>query len=565
MTSSATLLRTNSRQYTLPNSPRRRHRHNPWLRIPLLVLMLASVTMVVVYGIDNLVHSGEVLTGVRIGTVDLSGLDDLSAQSAMERYVKQSETTPQRWTVDATAGEVVPSGIGFAVDAAAGIDAALAVGRTGNPLRRFAQWARARLSSTTLPMPTKLDLAQTRSYLNEIAFEAKAAPVEPLLDFEGVKPILTPGVAGTGIDNDEAARRLQTAFADPARKTVKLPTVQIPPRYTDKQASDAGAQALATLLAAPVDVTLDGTTTKLEPGDLGPLLVSTPGPDQYGFAITEDATVDLLRPRFENVGTPPVNARFVVSGGNVQIIRGQLGVGCCGAGTASLIQNAMSQTDPAMRTAELPKGDVPPGVTSDDLKGLGVTKKLAEFTTSHPAGEPRVQNIHKIADLMTGTVVRKGEQFSINRKVGRRTTAKGWVDAPTILEGKMDKSPGGGISQFATTMYNALYFAGIQIDEHTPHTKYISRYPKGREATLSYPSPDLVFTNDTPGAILIWTSYNDTSITVSLWGTDDGRKAAASEPEITSADGCEVVAVTRTIRYADGKVRKQPYTQRYCP
>jgi vancomycin resistance protein YoaR len=75
---------------------------------------------------------------------------------------------------------------------------------------------------------------------------------------------------------------------------------------------------------------------------------------------------------------------------------------------------------------------------------------------------------------------------------------------------------GGGISQIATTVFNAVFFGGYPI--HQPHSYYIRRYPMGREATVSLPAPDLVFTNDTKAGILIYTSYTDTAITVTLYG-----------------------------------------------
>ena len=46
---------------------------------------------------------------------------------------------------------------------------------------------------------------------------------------------------------------------------------------------------------------------------------------------------------------------------------------------------------------------------------------------------------------------------------------------------------GGGVSQFATTMFNAAFFAGLDIDEYQAHSEYFDRYPCGREATMGYP------------------------------------------------------------------------------
>ena len=86
----------------------------------------------------------------------------------------------------------------------------------------------------------------------------------------------------------------------------------------------------------------------------------------------------------------------------------------------------------------------------------------------------------------------------MNDKVGRRTTGKGFTTGGAIIDGRVGTSIGGGISQFATTLFNAALFAGLDFGEYQSHSLYISRYPRGREATLSFPHPDLQIRNTTP-------------------------------------------------------------------
>ena len=148
------------------------------------------------------------------------------------------------------------------------------------------------------------------------------------------------------------------------------------------------------------------------------------------------------------------------------------------------------------------------------------------FTTYHDAGGARVTNIHRMADLVRGAVVPPGGSFSINEHVGERTAEKGFVGAGAIRDGKHVTEIGGGVSQFATTMFNAVYFAGLKIDASQAHSEYFDRYPRGREATMGFPSPDLAFTNNTPYGIMIWTSYTDTSLTVTLYSTPYARRRA---------------------------------------
>ncbi|MGH3666335.1 MAG: VanW family protein, partial [Egibacteraceae bacterium] len=180
------------------------------------------------------------------------------------------------------------------------------------------------------------------------------------------------------------------------------------------------------------------------------------------------------------------------------------------------------------------------------------------------------------------------ETFSVNDYVGERTEAKGFVGGGAIQDGEFVEEVGGGVSQFATTTYNAAFFGGYEIPVHQAHSYYISRYPEGREATLNYPTVDLQITNNSPYGFLIDTSYTDTSITVTLWGkkwvdvstTKSGRTnfttgetiyrenddlPEGSEQVIQSPGRGWDVTVTRTLDYLDGGTETEEIFTRYQP
>ena len=154
--------------------------------------------------------------------------------------------------------------------------------------------------------------------------------------------------------------------------------------------------------------------------------------------------------------------------------------------------------------------------------------KVSEFTTFHPCCQPRVTNIQRMADLVDGVIVLPGEEFSLNEHVGLRTEENGFVEAPMILRGEFVPSVGGGVSQFATTLFNAIFYGGYEDVYHQPHSYYFSRYPEAREATVSFPNPELIFRNDTAAAVLIRTEYTDESITVKFFGDNEGRQVTDS-------------------------------------
>ena len=87
--------------------------------------------------------------------------------------------------------------------------------------------------------------------------------------------------------------------------------------------------------------------------------------------------------------------------------------------------------------------------------------------------------------------------------MGERTAENGFTEGYIVSDGIFKKDLGGGVSQIATTTFNAMFFAGLEDVEHKPHSVYIDRYPEGREATVAWPSVDLKFTNTTPYGVLI--------------------------------------------------------------
>ena len=128
-------------------------------------------------------------------------------------------------------------------------------------------------------------------------------------------------------------------------------------------------------------------------------------------------------------------------------------------------------------------------------------------------------NIARISELTRGAIIEPGQRFSVNGFVGPRTVNNGFVPAAMILDGVFVDSVGGGISQYATTLFNAAFFAGLDFIEYQSHSIYLSRYPYGREATVSYPAPDLVLENNTPYGVMLWPTTDAGSITVRLYST----------------------------------------------
>ena len=148
-----------------------------------------------------------------------------------------------------------------------------------------------------------------------------------------------------------------------------------------------------------------------------------------------------------------------------------------------------------------------PALTTEKAQALGINEVIGEFTTGGFAAASGV-NIRVVAEKVNGAIVQPGATFGLNEFTGTRGTEQGYVPAAIIQEGALSTAVGGGISQFATTLYNAAYFAGMGDVTHTPHSFYISRYPPGREATVFDGEIELAFSNDYPTGVLIQTDLD---------------------------------------------------------
>jgi vancomycin resistance protein YoaR len=512
-------------------------------------LVLVPVLVVVAYLVDDggrgsYVASNVSLVGTSIGNLKGKKLDDKIA-SVAERI----EAT--KITVKAPKGGFTTSAaeVKLRVDRARTARAALAVGRRGFIVPRAFQWLLAFLHDRDAPLRATASGDAVYRVVAEKDKGPHKAAEEPTLHLDKGTFDVVPGKKGTGIDPAEVLEALPGAAADGVPITINVGRGVVEPRLTladaRKLARDANKLSTQMLPVASGSASATIPTATLqswiqpEMSDAGPRLTVDP----------KKTLADLAR-LLPNAGTNPVETRFSVSDGTVYIIDGSSGSACCGDASIELLNGALRhRSGGALR---LPLKVVEPRLTGSEARDLKIVEKVASFTTQHPAGQPRVHNIHLIADTVKGSVIRPGNSFSINGTVGQRTLAKGYVVDHVIEDSVFAESVGGGISQFATTLFNAAFFGGLELKSYQAHTLYISRYPYGREATMGWPAPDLVIRNPSPYGILIWPSYTGTALTVDLYSTK-WVDATQSGQTTTPSGQCTRVKTDRTRKFvSDG-------------
>ena len=243
---------------------------------------------------------------------------------------------------------------------------------------------------------------------------------------------------------------------------------------------------------------------------------------------------------------------------------------------------------------EIVESDAPSALTLDQAIELGIVTVIGEYTTEfsdYEGTENRNHNIKLAADILNNSIIEAdGGTWHFNDRTGDTNEEAGFWAAGSIVEGEYVDSIGGGICQVATTVFNAVYEAGLPIDMRFPHQLYIASYPSGRDAAVSYPDLDLWWTNDLSSDVLLCLSYTDTSITARLYSVYTGYTVESIEGEFvegakyvtefeedsslekgdyyvktTGVDGCSIV-VTRIVKNEAGEViSDQEFDSSYDP
>lgn len=476
-----------------------------------------AAMVVAAWAIDDAVHDGEVSRNVVIGDVAIGGLGQGHLAAVISGLAVEQAELPVEIVTPGKSYLFTAAELGVAVDVDATMSRALAAGRSPSVSDRFTSWAESFGSARTVPLVFEVDADKVGEVIDSLPDAVRSLPTNPSFDGANGKLAVERATNGAYLDGAMVAELLEAAVAaDGLPLTFEAPLTESDPEISNLDLEIALAQ-YRELVASPVYVEVDGVVRKIGTETIRRWIISeeddgtlVPVVDPERVQRSLEALIDV-----KVDGTAP---SFAVIGGEfVEIALGNAAMTCCDDASLPAVIDAVQRSE--ARTAEVLLRPVSPDGGLGDAQAMGIREIVGEFTTFHACCASRVVNIQNIADIVRGAVVEPGGSFSINEFVGRRTREKGFVAAGVIQNGHFTDGLGGGISQFATTMFNAAFFAGMDLDEYQSHSIYISRYPYGREATMSYPNPDLVFTNPTPYAVLVWTEYTPTSITVELWST----------------------------------------------
>lgn len=521
------------------------------LRIGGIVAAALVVLLVLLTAALWVVQRDRVLPNTSVVGVDVSRMTADEVRTALVSVVDERLDDTVTVTFEGTDHELEPATAGYEVDLDATAMAALARGRDAS----FPRDLRERIASlrghaVDLPLVDGYDveavIAWTDALADALDRESSSGLVEvdpATLEVRSERP-----TGSVEVDRVALQTQVTAALVTPGSELIELPAATTVQTVPDDE-FDAVLAQFERAVSAPITLALDDEQLVVEPELVAALITyevteHSEVRAEPALVVGEDRAEELLGEDIEaTFGRSPVNARYSSSrtpprtfdaqgstsfspvAAQIEVEGGRDGLTFDAAISAEQLTAALRE---GSRELEPRLATVEAELSPDRARELRPTHLISTFTTYFTAGQARSRNIQRLADIIDDALVLPGEQFSINNISGERTCDRGFLPAGTIVAGELVDTCGGGVSQFGTTAFNAAFFAGVQLDQWKAHSWYISRYPMGREATLSYPALDVRFTNTTDGAIIVRSSHTATSVTVSVYGQPRATAVRAS-------------------------------------
>ncbi|MFJ9019484.1 VanW family protein [Streptomyces sp. NPDC102259] len=551
--------------------------------VPSLALAGGALTVGVgaLYLAGLLITGGQIEAGTTVRGVDIGGLSRAEAVRKLDEHLTAAGSRELTVRVGARSGTVDPRQAGLTFDAERTVDRAARVG--SDPVAMVG----GLFGSGSAQEPVvHLDENKARTALGTLAKTLDQKVREGAVGFADGRVQQVAPQTGYALDVNAAVGALKTSFLRGAADAVTvLPARETRPKVTAQEVGRAVREFARPAMSAPVTLTTGGKRLTIGQKVLGEHL--TMRPDDAGRLVPRlddkglRAAPSVARP-LAGVTTTAANAALRLDGDRVVVAHdARTGVQITDKALGKAVLPLLTRSGGAARTGEVAARRTQPQVTRDSAARLGLTEKLSSFTVHFEPAAYRTKNIGRAARLINGSVVLPGRTWSFNRTVGQRTEANGFGEGIMILDGEFTKAPGGGVSTVATTMFNAMFFAGVKPVEYGAHSFYIERYPEGREATVAWGSLDLKFANDSGHALYIQAEATDTSVTVTFLGTrkyDEiksvtGPRTHVRQPErkVSTDEKCVPqtplegfdVTVDRVFSDDGREVRREPFRTHY--
>jgi vancomycin resistance protein YoaR len=571
------------------NTRRAKHGRTRFWVLTAIGAIVAIVVLAIV--VDAAVYNNKIHAGVSIAGQAVGGSTRAEATAQLTKVVEQTQNSTVTLTNGGKTWDLLPADVGTKFDIEGAVSAAMADSRDGNFFSDLGHRLKLYFSGVDVPLTGTVDSAMMDKYLNDLATQLDVAAVDASLTFEAGAVKVVGGTSGTAVDKEKLRVDLESLLLAQHTTELVIPMKEQQPavKAEDMQAAVDHGRAL---LSAPVTLTFKDKSWSITTSQIGSFMDFTTQ-DVNGVSMMEPYLSAAKMTAFfasiaADVATDPVDATFKSDGTKAWVVPAVPGTKLDPEKTAEAVTAAALET--TARTVEVAVTTAEPKLTTAAAEAMGIKDKLSSYTTPPYSGSGNRQvNVRITTQYASDRFLAPGEEYDFDKQIGPRTVARGYKTAPGIVgNGELEDVLGGGICQVSTTLFNAVFEAGLQVVERHNHSLYISHYPAGRDATVAGGGgKNFRFKNDTANYIWIRGTSDGVTTTFNIYGTDDGRKVkwsfsgfsyGASRTTVTilspslkpgathvkiSGQSGRSCSERRTVTYADGTTHTDVFESYY--
>ena len=238
------------------------------------------------------------------------------------------------------------------------------------------------------------------------------------------------------------------------------------------------------------------------------------------LSVDKQKTANMIYDKSDELNIKAVNNSLQRNGDSFDFVPGQEGKEVDVVKSVYAINDFLQNSwDGSANEIELVTNTVQPRGSKEELSKI--KDNLGGFSTdfsSSAAG--RAANVKNACSLINGSVIYPGEQFSVYEAISPITTDNGYQIAGAYENGQVVDSVGGGVCQVATTLYNAVIRAELEIVQRYNHSMIVNYVKPSDDAAIAGTYKDLKFKNNLDNPVYIEGYCSGGVITFNVYGVE---------------------------------------------
>lgn len=289
------------------------------------------------------------------------------------------------------------------------------------------------------------------------------------------------------------------------------------------------------------------------------------GPEvlELQFSVDEQAVRSVIENQAGAMNTAAVDATLTLEDGSFVVHEGQDGYVINTDASVEKVVNYMSTDWHGGNGGVILVTDVDEA-QGDTEQLVLVHDALGSSSTDYSGSNSnRKQNVKRGAELVNGTILYPGEEFSMQEIVVPFTEENGYAPAASYEMGSVVETYGGGICQVSTTLYLAVLRAELEVTERHNHSMIVNYVKPSMDAAIAEGYKDFKFVNNTDAPIYIMGYADGSEIGFVIYGhetRDPNRKVTYESETLTTTESTTELVADSSASYGSVTLESSGHT-----